>query len=95
MLGRDNLRNENALTTKFKYTNTVQVTLKWKPHLKGAYSLIKVQLWSIGMKRTRRNCARSRLQGQMVKEDRISWKVARKIISGTENSIRIKWSTGE
>lgn len=57
--------NENtALTSKFKYKNTLQVTLKWNAHLKRAYSLIKEQLWSVGMKVIRRNRASSRLQVQ-------------------------------
>lgn len=53
---------------------TLQVTLKWNAHLTRAYSLVKVQLWSVGMKRIRRNRACSRLQGQMM-EGTISWKL--------------------
>jgi len=74
LLGRDNLKKENAvLNSKFKYTDTLQFTLKWNAHLKRAYSLIKVQLWSVGMKVIRRNRASSRLQGQMM-EGIVSWK---------------------
>lgn len=50
LLGRDSLKNENAaLNSKFKYANTLQVTSKWHAYLKRAYSLIKVQLWSVSM----------------------------------------------